>query len=163
MDTEGLPELFRKNISGHVLGKTLVDLVHPHDRPLIKEHIEGVLSTTTDTSRVYRMVLPPPQNVVHVKTKTKDFRPQGGSSHPGYVMSTHAIIRENELMIEDLPALRPELRGLEGGGEGDQGSPPPPRPDQRCSRNSCHRPRSVRVSLARSTACPPMEAVVTSC
>ena len=128
MDTEGLPELFRKNISGHVLGKTLVDLVHPHDRPLIKEHVEGVLSRTTDTSRVYRMVLPPPQNVVHVKTKTKDFRPQGGSSHPGYVMSTHAIIRENELMIEDLPALRPELRGLEGGGEGGPGEPRPAPP-----------------------------------
>jgi nuclear receptor coactivator 2 len=39
VDTEGLPELYRKNISGHALGKTLVDLVHPHDKPLIKEHI----------------------------------------------------------------------------------------------------------------------------
>jgi len=113
VDTEGLPELYRKNISGHALGKTLVDLVHPHDKPLIKEHIEGFLKNITDTSRVYRMVLPPPQNVVHVKSKTKDFRPQPGSSHPGYIMSTHAIIRENELQLEDLPALRPELRGIE--------------------------------------------------
>ena len=113
VDTEGLPERFRKNISVHALGKTLVDLVHPHDKPLIKEHIEGFLKNITDTSRVYRMVLPPPQNVVHVKTKTKDFRPQPGSNHPGYIMSTHAIIRENELNLEDLPALRPELRGIE--------------------------------------------------
>jgi len=113
VDTEGLPELYRKNISGHALGKTLVDLVHPHDKPLIKEHIEGFCRNIIDTSRVYRMVLPPPQNVVHVKTKTKDFRPQPGSNHPGYIMSTHAIIRENELQLEDLPALRPELRGIE--------------------------------------------------
>lgn len=113
VDTEGLPELYRKNISGHALGKTLVDLVHPHDKTLIKEHIEGFLKNITDTSRVYRMVLPPPQNVVHVKTKTKDFRPQPGSTNPGYIMSTHAIIRENELQKEDLPALRPELRGIE--------------------------------------------------
>ena len=113
VDTEGLPELYRKNISGLALGKTLVDLVHPHDKPLIKEHIEGFLKNITDTSRVYRMILPPPINVVHVKTKTKDFRPQPGSNHPGYIMSTHAIIRENELQLEDLPALRPELRDIE--------------------------------------------------
>ena len=112
VDSEGLPQLYKNNISSHLHGKTLVEIVHPQDIPLIKEHIEGFYKNVTDTSRVYRMVLPPPMNIIHVKTKTKDFRPQPGNSHPGFVMSTHSIIRENELQIEDLPAMRPELHGM---------------------------------------------------
>ena len=113
VDTEGLPSLYKTNISSHVLGKKLPELVHPQDRPLMRQHIEGFVKNITDTSRVYRMVLPPPLNIIHVKTKTKDFRPQPGNSHPGYLMSTHNIIRENELQIEDLPAMRPELQSVD--------------------------------------------------
>ena len=115
VDTEGLPSLYKKSISAHVLGKSLPDLVHPQDRPLMKQHVEAFLKNITDTSRVYRMAFPPPLNIIHVKTKTKDFRPQPGHSHPGYLMSTHNIIRENELQIEDLPAMRPELAGSAAG------------------------------------------------
>ena len=113
VDTEGLADLYQKNITSFARGRTLADLVHPADRPLMKEHIENFRRNITDSSRVYRMSLPPPINIIHVKTKTKDFRPQPGHSLPGYIMSTHNIIRENELQIEDLPASRPELRGLE--------------------------------------------------
>ena len=84
------------------------------------------------------MALPPPINIIHVKTKTKDFRPQPGHNVPGYIMSTHNIIRESELQLEDLPAMRPELRGLEqGSGPASSGrsemlerllSPPPASP-----------------------------------
>ena len=111
VDTEGLPEMYKKNIGSFARGRNLVDLVHPADRPLIKEHIENFRRNISDSSRVYRMALPPPINIIHVKTKTKDFRPQPGHNLPGYIMSTHNIIRENELQIEDLPAMRPELRG----------------------------------------------------
>ena len=110
VDTEGLADLYQKNISSFARGRTLADLVHPADRPLMKEHIENFRRNTTDNSRVYRMSLPPPINIIHVKTKTKDFRPQPGHNLPGYIMSTHNIIRENELQLEDLPARRPELR-----------------------------------------------------
>ena len=113
VDTEGLAEIYKKNISSFARGRNLVDLVQPADRPLMKEHIENFRRNITDSSRVYRMSLPPPINTIHVKTKTKDFRPQPGHNGPGYIMSTHNIIRENELQIEDLPAMRPELRGLE--------------------------------------------------
>ena len=118
VDTEGLADLYKKNISSFARGRTLGDLVLPADRPLMKEHIENFRRNITDNSRVYRMSLPPPINIIHVKTKTKDFRPQPGHNVPGYIMSTHNIIRENELQIEDLPALRPELRGLESSGSG---------------------------------------------
>ena len=70
IDVDGLPQLYRKSIS-KVLGKTIVDLVHPHDRPLMRQHVEGFFQNATDESRVYRMVLDPPLNVVHVKTKSK--------------------------------------------------------------------------------------------
>ena len=111
IDTEGLPQLYKTIISSHLHGKNLVELVHPQDRSLMKEHVEGFYKNVTDTSRVYRMILPSPMNVIHVKTKTKDFRPQPGHTHPGYIMSTHSIIRDHELQIEDLPAMRPELHG----------------------------------------------------
>jgi len=113
VDTSGLPELYVKNIESRVLGKTLLDLVHPHDVPLLQEHIKELLATESDTSKVYRMVLPPPHNVVHVKTKSRVFTPQPGFTVPGYIMSTHAIIRDNELDETDLPGLRPQLRGME--------------------------------------------------
>ena len=112
IDTEGLPQLYKKIISSHLHGKNLVQLVHPQDQALMKEHVDGFFKNVTDTSRVYRMILPTPMNIIHVKTKTKDFRPQPGHTHPGYIMSTHSIIRENELQIEDLPAMRPELHGV---------------------------------------------------
>ena len=118
VDTEGLPSLYKTNISSHVLGKKLPELVHPQDRPLMRQHIEGFVKNITDTSRVYRMVLPPPLNIIHVKTKTKDFRPQPGNSHPGYLMSTHNIIRENELQIEDLPAMRSDLQSVDQSPDG---------------------------------------------
>ena len=111
IDTEGLPQLYKTIISSHLHGKNLVALVHPQDRSLMTEHVEGFYKNVTDTSRVYRMILPAPMGVIHVKTKTKDFRPQPGHTHPGYIMSTHSIIRDHELQIEDLPAMRPELHG----------------------------------------------------
>ena len=114
VDTSGLPELYVKNIESQVLGKTLLDLVHPHDVPLLREHIQTLVVSESDTSKVYRMVLPPPHNVVHVKTKSRIFTPQPGFNVPGYIMSTHAIIRENELKEDDLPGLRPQLRGIGG-------------------------------------------------
>ena len=114
VDTSGLPELYVKNIESRVLGKTLLDLVHPHDVPLIREHIQTLVVSESDTSKVWRMVLPAPHNVVHVKTKSRIFTPQPGFNVAGYIMSTHAIIRENELNENDLPALRPQLRGLSG-------------------------------------------------
>lgn len=124
IDTEGLPQLYKTIISSHLHGKNLVELVHPQDRPLMKEHVEGFYKNVTDTSRVYRMILPSPMNTIHVKTKTKDFRPQPGHTHPGYIMSTHSIIRDHELQMEDLPALRPELQGAsETESRPGQGSP----------------------------------------
>ena len=119
VDTSGLPELYVKNIESQVLGKTLLDLVHPHDVPLLREHIQTLVVSESDTSKVYRMVLPPPQNVVHVKTKSRIFTPQPGFNVAGYIMSTHAIIRENELNENDLPGLRPQLRGISA----DKGPP----------------------------------------
>ena len=113
VDTSGLPDLYVKNIESQVLGKTLLDLVHPHDVPLLREHIRALVVSESDTSKVYRMVLPPPHNVVHVKTKSRIFTPQPGFNVPGYIMSTHAIIRENELNEDDLPGLRPQLRGMD--------------------------------------------------
>ena len=112
VDTSGLPELYVKNIESQVLGKTLLSLVHPHDEPLLREHIHTLLISESDTSKAYRMVLPPPHNVVHVKTKSRIFTPQPGFKVAGYIMSTHAIIRENELKEDDLPGLRPQLRGI---------------------------------------------------
>ena len=113
VDTSGLPELYVKNIESQVLGKTLLDLVHPHDVPLLREHIQTLVVSESDTSKVYRMVLPPPHNVVHVKTKSRIFTPQPGFNVAGYIMSTHAIIRENELKEDDLPGLRPQLKGID--------------------------------------------------
>ena len=121
VDTSGLPDLYKKNIESQVLGKTLLALVHPHDVPLMKEHMHTLLATDSDTSKVYRMILPPPHNIVHVKTKSRVFTPQPGYNVPGYIMSTHAIIRENELDESDLPGLRPQLRGQESKEQTDLG------------------------------------------
>ena len=150
IDTEGLPQLYKKTISAHLHGKNLVELVHPQDRPLMKEHVEGFYKNVTDTSRVYRMVLPPPMNIIHVKTKTKDFRPQPGHTHPGYVMSTHSIIRENELQIEDLPAMRPELHAEPAPSSSSSPAPaPPPLLLLECSKPVSPAPAPMTVQTGR--------------
>ena len=145
VDTEGLPDIYKKNISSFARGRNLVDLVHHLDRPLIKEHIDNFRRNITDNSRVYRMALPPPINIIHVKTKTKDFRPQPGHNLPGYIMSTHNIIRENELQLEDLPAMRPELHGSPQTGSKSEMlerllSPPPASPGPPRAKLTSHPP-----------------------
>jgi len=114
LDHSGLPEQYMKVISRAVLGKTLLDIVHQQDIDLLKQHMLALRKNGKDTSKVYRMVMPPPQNTVHVKTKSTVFPANPMTDFKGYINSTHAIIRENELRVEDRPALRPELRMKEG-------------------------------------------------
>ena len=61
------------------IGKQLTDLVHPHDVSLLKMHIQVLQREGHHLSSVYRLVFPPPHYTVHVKTKSKIFKPDAAS------------------------------------------------------------------------------------